>query len=94
MYTGRTSGKGTPLENIAKRDANHHMSKKGFGRATLDKTSSNYFAIRGREQMMIEKHGRAKSQKGTSGNSINGISEKNDKINAYINAAIKEFGKP
>lgn len=43
---------------------------------------------------MIEKHGRAKSQKGTSGNSINGISEKNDKINAYINAAIKEFGKP
>ncbi|MBJ6362784.1 hypothetical protein ACFOQM_16195, partial [Paenibacillus sp. GCM10012307] len=94
VYTGRTSGKGTPLENIAKRDANHHMNQQGFGRATLDQTSSNKNAIRGREQQMIEKNGGARSQGGTSGNSINGISKNNNNRKIYINAANKEFGKP
>ena len=45
IYSGRTSGTGTPLENIARRDANHHMNNKGFGPAKLDKTSSNYDAM-------------------------------------------------
>ena len=43
---------------------------------------------------MIEKNGGAKSQGGTSGNSINGISDKNKNKQKYINSANKEFGKP
>ena len=42
---------------------------------------------------MIEKNGGPKSQGGTSGNSINGISDKNKNKQRYINAANKEFGK-
>jgi len=70
------------------------MNQQGFGRATLDQTSSSKNAIRGREQQMIEKNGGAKSQGGTSGNSINGISDKNKNKQKYINSANKEFGKP
>ncbi len=51
IYSGRTSGTGTAFENVRKRDINHHMNGQGFGPATLDKSSSNYNAIRGREQM-------------------------------------------
>lgn len=47
-YCGRTSGCGTPEQNIARRDANHHMNQDGYGPAVLDKSSSNSAAIRGR----------------------------------------------
>ena len=93
VYTGRTSGRGTPQQNVANRDKNHHMNDKGFGPAKLDKSSSNYAAIRGREQQGIEGNGGAKSTKGTSGNSINGISQKNPKKDYYMQECIKEFGK-
>ena len=39
QYCGRTSGCGTPEQNIARRDANHHMNQDGYGPATLDKSS-------------------------------------------------------
>ena len=67
------------------------MNKKGFGIAKLDKSSTNKDAIRGREQQNIKKHGGAKSQGGTSGNAINGISPKNKKKAKYIEEAKKEF---
>lgn len=38
--------------------------------------------------------GGAKSQNGTSGNTINGISPSNPRKNEYINAAEEAFGKP
>jgi hypothetical protein len=76
-YTGRKSGTGTPAQNVARRDSDHHKSQQGFGPARLDRSSSNTQAIRGREQQMIERHGGAKSQGGTSGNAINGISPRN-----------------
>ena len=44
----RCFGKGTPEQNIARRDAAHHMNEKGFGPAQLDKSSANPHAIRGR----------------------------------------------
>lgn len=94
IYSGRASGFGTPQENIAKRDAGHHMNDKGFGRAELDKTSSNENAIRGREQMNIDRNGGAKSQGGTSGNRINGISSRNKNRQKYLDAARDEFGEP
>ncbi|TQF67822.1 hypothetical protein [Pseudoalteromonas luteoviolacea] len=59
----------------------------------MDKSSSNQDAIRGREQLQIEAYGGAKSQGGTSGNTINGISDKNPKKDDYIKAARDEFDK-
>lgn len=91
VYTGRTSGSLTPQENVAKRDKAHHMNNQGFGPAVLDKSSPNPDAIRGREQQSIEAHGGAKSTGGTSGNAINGISEKNPKRGHYMSEATKEF---
>jgi hypothetical protein len=93
VYSGKTSGTGTSEENVAKRDANHHMSDKGFGPAELDKSSTNANAIRGREQQNIEKNGGAKSQGGTSGNAINSVSRTNPKAEQYRRAAEKEFEK-
>ena len=93
VYSGRTSGYGSPAENVKKRDANHHMNKQGFGPAVLDKSSSDYNAIRGREQMLIDKHGHAKSVGGKSGNAINGIGKNNKKKSIYIDAAKELFGE-
>ena len=89
VYSGRTSGKGTPAENVADRDKGHHMNEKGFGPAKLDKSSPNKSAIRGREQQLIDKNGGAKSQGGTSGNAINGIGDKNPKKGHYMGEAKK-----
>ena len=91
IYTGRTSGTGTPEENVLARDASHHMNAEGYGPAQLDKSSSNADAIRGREQQLIDAHGGAQSTGGTSGNKINGISASNPNGQKYINAANKEF---
>jgi len=91
-YSGRTSGSKSPIENIAKRDANHHMNET-HGPAKLDKSSPNPNAIRGREQQNINKRGGAKSQGGTSGNKINGVSPNNKNAKIYEQAAKKEFGK-
>lgn len=91
-YSGRTSGTGTPEQNVARRDAGHHMNEQGYGPAELDKTATDKDAIRGREQQNIDANGGAQSQGGTSGNAINGISPKNPKLQKYIEAAMKLFG--
>jgi RHS repeat-associated protein len=93
VYCGRTSGCGTALENVANRDAVHHMNDKGFGPAVLDKSSGSAAAIRGREQQMIDANGGARSSGGTSGNAINGISPNNRNRGNYLDAARKEFGQ-
>ena len=93
VYVGRTSGSGTPYENVAKRDRNHHKNKEGFAPAVLDQSSENPNAIRGQEQYMIDKHGGAKSKGGTSGNAINGVSPKNPKAEFYEAERRKEFGE-
>ena len=67
------------------------MNDKGFGPAALDKSSTNKDAIRGREQQLIDSNGGAKSQRGTSGNAINGISPNNKKKNRYMKSATDEF---
>jgi RHS repeat-associated protein len=89
-YSGRTSGTDTPTKNIEKRDKNHHMNDT-HGPATLDKSSANKDAIRGREHQNIQKNGGAQSKGGTSGNKIEGVSDKNKKKQQYIDAANKEF---
>ncbi len=92
VYCGRTSGCGTPRENVAARDANHHKNDDGFGPAVLDQSSSNKDAIRGREQQLIDANGGAQSQGGTSGNAIQGIADTNAKRDSYLDAANAEFG--
>jgi hypothetical protein len=91
-YTGKTSGRKSPLQNLIRRDRYHHMNRKGFGPAVLDKSSANPAAIQGREQLMIDKHGGAKSQGGTSGNSINAVSPANKSWSDYLREALREFG--
>ena len=91
IYSGRASGYGTPEEVVTNRDRNHHMNEKGFEKAKLDRFSTNSDAIRGREQQLIELHGDAKSQGGSSGNAINGISPTNPKRQRYEDARRREF---
>jgi RHS repeat-associated protein len=93
IYSGRCSGCKSAEENVAQRDANHHMTQKGFGPAQLDQSSTNKDAIRGREQQMIESNGGAKSMNGTSGNAINGIAPSNPKGDTYRGAANEAFGE-
>jgi hypothetical protein len=93
VYTGRTSGTGTPEQNVARRDAAHHKNAEGYDRARVDKSSTNKDAIRGREQQGIDANGGARSRGGTSGNAIDGISHKNPKKPGYIKKAVREFGE-
>ena len=92
VYSGRTSGYGDPRKIVAKRDSGHHMNKKGFGEAQIDRVSTDPDAIRGREQYLIDLHGGAKSQGGTSGNAINGISQTNPNKQRYVDACEREYG--
>ncbi len=92
VYSGRASGYGTPKEVLANRDRNHHMNEKGFEPAELDRFSTNSDAIRGREQQLIELNGGARSQGGSSGNAINGVSLTNPNKQRYEDARRKEFG--
>lgn len=89
VYVGRTSGLKSPELNVKIRDYNHHMTDKGFGAAELKYSSSQYDAIRGQEQMSIDRY----RTQGVSGNSINGISPKNSNLGRYFSAALKAFGK-
>lgn len=92
VYSGRTSGTASPEENVARRDRSHHMNERGFGPAVLDKSSTNPAAIRGREQQLIDANGGAKSQGGTSGNAINGISNRDPvKRQYYLDSSTAEF---
>jgi RHS repeat-associated protein len=92
VYCGLCSGFGNPRSILEKRDASHHMNAKGFDIAKTDKVSTNGAAIRGREQMGIDANGGAKSQSGTSGNAINGISPNNPDRNSYMDQAKELFG--
>ena len=92
VYSGRASGKGSPQDVVKKRDANHHKNSEGYGPAVLDKSSTNSDAIRGQEQYLIDANGGAKSQGGSSGNAINGISDTNPKKQIYEEARRNEFG--
>lgn len=92
-YSGRTSGTGTPEENVASRGYDHHILKQGVLPPVLDQSSDDSNAIRGREQQLIWLNGGAQSEEGgTSGNAINGISPSNPKFWDYLGAAMKQFG--
>lgn len=95
VYSGRTSGTKTPEQQVAARTSQpDHQAKtaEGYGSAKVDRNSSSPDAIRGREQQLIEQHGGAQSQGGTSGNKINGVSPNNPNATRYQTACNKESG--
>jgi RHS repeat-associated protein len=101
IYSGRASMRVpalTPVSRavgdqiVACRECRHHMTEQGFGAAQLDRVSESYSAIRGREQQLINFHGGAQRQGGTSGNRINGISQWNPFRPLYMGASMRAFG--
>jgi hypothetical protein len=95
VYPGRTSGKGTPEQQVANRTSKADHKEKtaqGYGPGVVDKNSTNSDAIRGREQQVLEANGGAQSQGGTSGSKINAVSPTNPKADQYKQACLKEFG--
>jgi hypothetical protein len=95
VYSGRTSGTKSPEQQVSARNNGvDHKARtaEGYGPARVDKNSSNPDAIRGREQQLIEQNGGARSQGGTSGNKINGVSPSNPKAEQYKEACTREFG--
>jgi len=94
-YSGKTSGTGTPEQQVAKRTAQpDHKAKTadGYGPATVDKNSSNPDAIAGREQRLIESNGGAQSQGGASANKINASSPSNPRHETRMEACKSELG--
>jgi len=87
-YSGRTSGpaKLTAEQIVQTRDKQHELSfnLQGFTPAIVDKEAvggkfnqAAKWAIRGREQQLIDSWGGAQSDKGTSANKIRGVSRIN-----------------
>jgi len=95
-YTGRTSGTDTPENNVRNRGYGQPLlNAEGFLPGVLDRSSTNYNAIRGREQQVLVVNGGARSSGGTSRNMINGISPINPRGPfQYLPAATAEFGTP
>jgi RHS repeat-associated protein len=95
-YTGRTSGRDSPEENVRRRSNQEaHLTAEGFRPAVLDRSSPNRYAIRGREQLVMDINGGSVSSGGRSRNIINGISPMNPMGRyVYIPSALTEFGEP
>lgn len=56
VFTGRTSGFGSPDDILNKMDATHHMNAQGFGPAQLDRASNNKYVIRSQTKQLIKAH--------------------------------------
>ena len=94
-YSGRTSGYGSPEENVKARGQQQTtLNLEGFRPPVLDRSSEFSDAIRGREQQLIELNGGARSSGGTSRNLINGISSFNPFRQYYLDSANAIFGPP
>lgn len=85
-YVGRTSGTGT-IEQIINRRINSHHRK--LIDVDVESISESYAEIRGREQQLIDKFGLENLA-----NEINGISERNPRLEYYLDAAFDAFGNP
>jgi RHS repeat-associated protein len=95
VYSGRTSGIGDPQSIVNARAAGHPSRLGGFGPAVVDQWAygaQGYLAIRGREQQLIDTHGGARSDGGTSANLIRGVGKRNPAAKIYDNAANALFG--
>jgi hypothetical protein len=93
IYSGRTSGYGNPNDLVQARGMQQTLlNAEGFAKPVLDSFSTNYNAIRGREQQLIDFNGGARSVGGTTRNIINGVSDLNPLRPYYIYESTKSFG--
>ena len=95
VYSGRTSGFGSPQNIVNARTASHPDRLDNFGPPVVDRAASGYngyMAIRGREQQLIDSHGGAQSEGGNSANIIRGVSRGNPLAGEYNAASNAEFG--
>ena len=93
IYSGRTSGYGDPNSIVLKRAAGQPLlNAEGFQKPVVDTVSTDFGAIRGREQQLIDFHGGAQSVNGTTRNKINGVADFNPFRGYYINQSINQFG--
>ena len=95
VYSGRTSGSAdeSAEDIVRRRDAQHSNNPRliGYGRANVDreavggkKDQTAKWAIRGREQQLIDRWGGAqRDDNGTSGNLIRGVSKYNKNGRLY-----------
>ena len=94
IYVGRTSGFGSPEKVMMKRFRGHHMAKKfGYKNPKIDVYAQgvgSYYAIRGREQQLIDYHGGVGSPK--VGNAIRGVSKYNPAGRLFHNISNSFFG--
>lgn len=58
----------------------------------VDAVTTDYSAIRGREQQLIDYLGGARSVGGSARNAINGVADFNPFRGYYINQSINQFG--
>jgi hypothetical protein len=95
VYSGRTSGVGDPQAIVNARARQHPDRLGDFGPPVVDVWATGpqgYVAIRGREQQLIDVHGRAQSEGGTSANIRRGVNKTVSPI--FEAAASVTFGPP
>jgi hypothetical protein len=94
VYAGRTGGYGTPQEIVNRRALGQtHLKREGFGSPIVDRWSNVRASIKGREQMLIDFYGGARSVGGTARNAINGVADYNPNRVWYMFTARSEFGE-
>jgi len=96
VYSGRSSGIGDPDKIVRVRDYRHpQLKSEGFDDAELDKYANGiygYLAHRGREQQLIDSHGGARKDGGTSRNIPRGVSKVNPLGRLYHYMSDLRFG--
>jgi hypothetical protein len=95
VYAGRTRGFRDPEALIASRAESHPDRLNGFGPPRLDRVGLGFDgipAIRGREQQLIDFHGGAQSDGGSSANVIRGVAKANPRGRYYWGKSNEQFG--
>ena len=93
VYVGRTSGFGAPAKILRKRMYGHVYIKKGFANPLIDRAMQGhkgYWAVRGREQQLIDFYGGVGHQKVA--NMKRGVSRTNKYRRKYNRYSNKYFG--
>lgn len=92
-YCGRTSGYGDPQNLVRNRGLQQSLlNAEGFSAPELDQYSTDYGAIRGREQQLIDYYGGAQSVGGAARNMINGVGPLNPNGPFYNAESTAQFG--
>ncbi|HEY2854904.1 MAG TPA: RHS repeat-associated core domain-containing protein [Gemmatimonadaceae bacterium] len=95
VYSGRTSGLGDPQSIVNARARTHDPRLAEFGPPVVDQWATGLdgrSAIRGREQQLIDYHGGAQADQGSSANLIRGVRKDNPAGLLYWQLSNEQFG--